>query len=433
MVQELTHKADTESVIISNQAAFELALCHLLAFGTEQDIPSSHAWLERSGRTSDDLFKEAAKAKVRRDYHGPLRDPELSKFIEYNPGDVYRRTGLLHRAIEVLRFEVIGKVGSEVVHSMLHLKAHLSHLLGHRDYDQDLEEQEFLGEEILSLTEKICGPENEDTLLAMSNLGRYKNARGKLADAEKLQRTVLEIRTSALGIDHPLNLKAMDDLAMTLALKGDTAEAVRLLDHARNRHLDIFGSLSPRTITSTRHLARVMSGQGDLATAERLCRSAVEASKEFYREGHEDEIKSKEDLSEVLLKKGQTDEALLVCKASLEIRTRLYGEDSEEVSDHMRRHVERFRRYGKAQDGLAMQQEIFERSKKRNGETHVVTIKDHSRLGMILYECGNYDEAAVVHAKIWEIRKVSLGPDHEETISASRLRSLLIEEARAHE
>ena len=297
-------KANTGSDITSKQAAFELALCYLLAFGTGRDILSSNDWLERSGRTSDDLAKEVAKAKVRRDYHGPLRDTELSQHIEYNPGEVYRRTNLLPQAIEVLRFEVAGKVGSEVAHSSLQLKTHLAHLLGYRGYVEDLEEQEALAEEIFLLTEKICGPNNLDTLLAMSSLGRCKKARGKLSNAEKLQRMVLKFRTSVHEVDHPDILKAMDDLAVTLTYRGKYTEAMRLLEHARNRYLDIFGALNPRTIASTRHLARLMSAGGDLLIAERLCKSALETSRGFFREGHEDVIKAQDDLSEVLLKKG---------------------------------------------------------------------------------------------------------------------------------
>ena len=428
-MQDLTVKANIESGITSKQAAFELALCYLLAFGVERDIQSSNEWLERSGRTSDDLAKELAKAKERRDYHGPLRDAELSKHIDYNPGEVYRRTGLLPRAIEVLRFEVAGKVGSEVVHSLLHLKAHLAHLLSHRGYVEDLEEQKTLREDIFSLTQKICGPEHLNTLLAMSSLGRCMKANGKLADAEKLQRTVLKFRMSAHEVDHPDILKAMDDLAVTLTWRGETTEATRLLEHTRDRYLVIFGALNPRTIASTRHLARVMSVRGDLVTAERLCKSAVETSRGFYWEGHEDVIKTHEDLSEILLKNGKVDEALLACETSLEMKMKVYGEDHQQVSDHMRRYVDRFCRNGRTREVIAMQRNILKRSRQSYGQVHVTTAGDLQRLGIMLHECGAYSEAAGIYDEIWEVRKALLGPDHEETISASRCRAVLMEKA----
>jgi Tfp pilus assembly protein PilF len=85
------------------------------------------------------------------------------------------------------------------------------------------------------------GPQHQETLRLMSNLGGMLQQQGRYGEAETLLRTALEARRATLGSRHPDTLTSVGAYAAMLVNQGKLGEAEPLLREALETSLAILG------------------------------------------------------------------------------------------------------------------------------------------------------------------------------------------------
>jgi tetratricopeptide (TPR) repeat protein len=89
----------------------------------------------------------------------------------------------------------------------------------------------------------ILGPEHQDTLRTMVNLGNVLVQEGRYPEGEKLFRETLNLQTHALGLEHPDTALSMYNLGCIAAHRGRSDEALSWLRQAVDHGLAPFADL----------------------------------------------------------------------------------------------------------------------------------------------------------------------------------------------
>ena len=418
VVQDLTTIANNAPAKYAKQAALELALCYRLAFGTARDEDASLRWLRISGRTANDLADEIQKAQQRRDYRGPFRLSGESEHLDFNPGLDYQRTGLLDDAIATLRVESEGKEGiSEVVHSQLLLQSHLCNALTQRGTDADDKEHDGLRKRIAEMTEVVQGPNDLNTLLALTLYAKTLTDFGK---AEEIGWRVLKARRKIHPDRHPDILYALDNLGVILLRKEEcssSSQALTLLREARAGTTAVFGESHPRSFLTGRHLARALAKESHLSEAEELLKDTLVKAKAFFVESHYEVSSCEKDLTSVLLKAGKTQEALDVAQAALRGQSSAYEMNSERHIRDMITFVSRFLEENEPGLVLDIQRGLVDLLKRKSGVGER-TAAQLRRLGLMLYQGSRTKEAVSVYEEYIHYQKSLSGPTDETMVSA---------------
>jgi tetratricopeptide (TPR) repeat protein len=417
-VQDLGVLADKSLGLQSYYAAFELALCHHLAFGTAKDDDKSRFWLTKSGKAYEDFHHAISVAQERRDYHGPLRDGRMSEYLEYDPGVAYSEMGLLDDAISALREEADGKEGiGQVVHSQLALQSHMSHLLSLRDRAGDREDDLQLRKLIAERTEEVQGPEDPNTLLALT---RYAKLLTDFDEAEVIHRRVLAARRKIHAANHPDILKAMDTLARTLLFKGgDTpvAEALALLKEAHTETVAKFGATHPQCITLGRHLGRALMANHQLVDAETILGDSMQYAELHFGKLHYEYEATEREFVSVLYRRGRKQEALGIAQSAIRIQEAAYGVDGDRSMRIVRLYVSIFW-VRDAELVIGIQRQLVDNMRRKRGKD-MATAAEVRRLGLMCHQLGLTKDCIKAYEEYVGYYKTLLGMKDSKTVKSA--------------
>ena len=125
---------------------------------------------------------------------------------------------------------------------------------------------------------EILGPDHEDTLKAMDNLGTIHNKYFRHRQAKALHSKAVDGMRRVLGVTHLNTLIAMDNLAMTyLSIGGDLLEV--LMAEVLEQSTIKLGKEHPYTLWAQCNLARVKSALGFADEAEIMMLSLASQSR----------------------------------------------------------------------------------------------------------------------------------------------------------
>ncbi|KAF1812001.1 hypothetical protein P152DRAFT_488337, partial [Eremomyces bilateralis CBS 781.70] len=145
-------------------------------------------------------------------------------------------------------------------------------------------EAEKLNRRALEGYEKGLGVQHPDTLTSVDNLAGVLKYQGKYSEAEKLNRRALEGREKelGLGIDHPDTLTSVYCLAYLLHKRRRYREASELYQRASNGYKQKLGSQHPKTIACLNYFTAMQQEAGE--ERQGLSRTSVDNDKEELRE-----------------------------------------------------------------------------------------------------------------------------------------------------
>ena len=129
-------------------------------------------------------------------------------------------------------------------------------------------EAEALLRPTLELTEKVLGPEHQNTMIVVSNLGSAIRQQGNNSEARPYYERMLATNLKVNGPDHFLSVSAESNLSLLLRDIGELAEAER---HARLSvvHMEkAFPPGHPARAIFGDAFARVLTSAGKYAEAE---------------------------------------------------------------------------------------------------------------------------------------------------------------------
>ena len=104
------------------------------------------------------------------------------------------------------------------------------------------EEAIKIAERVLSIRERILGPDHRDTAFSLERLARMCSAQGKYSAAEPLYRRALSIDETALGPDHPETARSLKNLADLYSNQGNYTAAEPLFQRALKIREKVFRS-----------------------------------------------------------------------------------------------------------------------------------------------------------------------------------------------
>ncbi len=143
--------------------------------------------------------------------------------------------------------------------SAITLKHNLAYFL--RD-NGELEQARVLLEEIVELRVRELGPENPDTLTALSSLAHVWHAMGEHEEAADSYGRILSAREAMFGADALQSAQSRNDLATQFILLERFEEAIPMLRQALRTFERELSESHPSTIAGTNNLARALADNG---------------------------------------------------------------------------------------------------------------------------------------------------------------------------
>jgi tetratricopeptide (TPR) repeat protein len=237
-------------------------------------------------------------------------------------------------------------------------------------------EAEKLAMGAMKARKKVLGPEQKETLDAVTMVALAYVSQGWWDEAEKLDLEVMETRKARLGADHPDTLTSMSNLASTYRNQARWDEAEKLDLEATETYKAKLGADHPDTLTSMANLASTFWNQGRWDEAEKLDLEVVETCKAKLGADHPDTLMSMANLASIYRSQGRWDEA-----EKLEV-------------------------------------EVMETRKAKLGPDHPDTLTSIANLAATYGNQGRWDEAEKLDLGVMEIRKAKLGADHPDTLTS---------------
>lgn len=182
-----------------------------------------------------------------------------------------------------------------------------------------------LQEKVVAERKLLLGPEDPDTLQAMTNLGSTYWNIGLMDKAAEIQHSVMDARVKALGQNHPDTLRSIDKLADTYWLCGRMAEAQELGTRAMTGMGEVFGPSDITTLTSILNLARVYKHRGRFGKAMELQARAQEVCMAKFGLDHTLTLRASMELGTSYCDLGRLDEAERLLQAVVLAKRRILG------------------------------------------------------------------------------------------------------------
>jgi tetratricopeptide (TPR) repeat protein len=172
---------------------------------------------------------------------------------------------------------------------------------------------------------RIFGDDNANTQSVVSNLALALDGQGRHAEAHAIYGEVLASRQRTLGHEHPATLVMAMNMASAIFNQGKFAEAEKLYRDVLEVQRRLLGPQHPSTLFTVANLTNALSEQDKRAEAEPMVRDALAVQRRVLGREHPDTIKTAGDLAAVLLGQGKLVEAEALLIETIEISQRVLG------------------------------------------------------------------------------------------------------------
>jgi tetratricopeptide (TPR) repeat protein len=274
-----------------------------------------------------------------------------------------------------------------------------------------------LQEEVLDRLLVLRGENDLHTLCAMSDLSLSYYGQDKLDDAKTLLLRIVGGIRSNLGMEHPSTLVIENDLASIFYRQGDLLEAERLFREVLVTKKKILGIGNRSTLATMGNLAVVARYRGNYAEAETLNRQALQVREDILPAGHLDILTNQGNLAAILQAQGKLEEAEPMALKCLENSTAALGPDHPETLTSMHNMASILRDRGKFNEALDLW--LVCRQGKENhpslGPTHTFTLDTISNLGVLYTGMGRLAEARDCHQYVLDT--MSKKPEQKDTVA----------------
>ncbi len=287
--------------------------------------------------------------------------------------------------------------------------------LGRRD------EAESLLRAALAASERLRGPEHNDTLAIVNNLGFTLHDLGRVNDAIPMYERVVEARTRALGPDHPGTLLALNNLSTAYWDAGDLRGAWEIQTRVLDARRRVSGPDHPDTCLAMSNAAFLLEKLGRRDEALALYEEALRAEQARFDSGHGDASQLaalRDNLSSVLQAMERWDEAEVHLRAALALISESQGPDSIEamvINHNLGAYLVRRERLD---EGAAILEANLARREQALGHDHPDTLASRFNLALLRAEQGRLDEAETMARSVLVDRRRVRGQQHPATLAA---------------
>lgn len=404
--------------------AFQIALSCRTGFGQSCSHEQSVIWLERSGKSMDELELEfnAAKCLLVPPYYKNPYMPH-AQFAQFCPnlGHAYEYRmdkGVDFASLEAeLREEAkdIGDSFGETHEMTINLKLALARLLdNYGKYKEAAAIRESLS--------KWLKRESEDQRVdVLSYLCDTYTAQGHLELAERGRLKIADYYREQKGEEHMSTLQSLARLVSTQKESGRCDEAERTLLRVIAIQSRLAGDEHPKTLSAKFSLVSVYVEQGRLVEAENLQSQVLKARLKTLGKDHKSTWYCMSNLATIKLMQGHVKDAEERELEVLNLRTKFLGSDHPDtlISKHNIGLI-----YGKSnrfEEEESMLKQVYDARKIVFGAAHRDTIRTATSLVENYRKQGLFKEAHHLQTDIVRVRTEELGTSHPLTL-ASRTR-----------
>lgn len=172
---------------------------------------------------------------------------------------------------------------------------------------------------------RVLGPHDVDTLRSLMHLAGALSDRGELVESRALLEPAVQDCESRLGSEHPTTLKLQNFLAVTLKRQGELQRARALEERLLAANQRILGPEHPHTLMCAQQLAMTMAQQQDFKSARALSRSIAEVQRRVLGPEHPMTLESQRLIAHSDGQMNNLESALPLMEATLEAQTRVLG------------------------------------------------------------------------------------------------------------
>ena len=273
-----------------------------------------------------------------------------------------------------------------------------------------------IAEKVLTISEKVLGPEHPNTATSLNNLAELYRNMGAYDKAEPLYRRSLAIREKVLGPDHPDTAQSLNNLGLLYNSLGAYEKAEPLYRRSLAIKEKVMGPEHPNTATSLNNLTMLYRATGAYDKAEPLLRRSLAIREKVLGPEHASTAQSLNNLAALYDEgMGAYDKAEPLYRRSLAIREKVLGPDHPDTAISLNNLAMLYGvmgAYDKAEPLLRRSLEIRE---KVLGPEHASTAQSLNNLAMLYYSMGAYDKAEPLYRRSLEISEKVLGPEHPNT------------------
>ena len=276
-------------------------------------------------------------------------------------------------------------------------------------------EAALIWEKILTISEKVIGPDHPGTASSLNNLAFLYDKQGLYGKAEPLYMRALAIYENALGHDHQHTGTGLNNLASLYNKQGLYGKAEPLYIRALEIKEKALGSDHPDTAISLNNLASLYNSQGLYSKAEPLYIRALAITEKALGSNHPDTAISLNNLALLYNDQGLYSKAEPLYIRALAITEKALGSNHPDTATSLNNLALLYKdqgHYGKAEPLYIRALAIKE---KALGSHHPDTAISLSNLALLYIDQGLYGKAEPILLRALRITEKTLGPDHQNT------------------
>jgi tetratricopeptide (TPR) repeat protein len=434
--QALENQVGSSCHLCSQNAVYQLAMCHQIGFGSKVDRILAEKLLEESGRPVGLFHKDVefiTHTQETRSHHNTalstlwntghflLMDP-TSRHKNRHDLDQERRSCITDIENASLGLSESHSFVFTLRNSLVTIQVGLGNF---RDAYGLCE----------SLTNKLMqdpryGPSSVATWTQVSALAAIQYLRGKYAEAAELQQKVLDKLSALKGERDMFTLSAMADLSLTYYGQDKMGEAksllLRVLDGIRSN----LGEAHPSTLVIENDLASIFYQQGDLEEAEKLFRKTLIAKKRTHGIGNRSTLATMGNLALITRYRGNLAESEALNRQALKVREDILFPGHPDILTNLGNLAAVLQARGKLEEAESVAQKCLENTEKALGTDHPETFTSMHNLASILQDRAKFSDALKLYLKARECkeRHPSLGTNHARTMDTISCLAILYTE-----
>jgi tetratricopeptide (TPR) repeat protein len=188
-------------------------------------------------------------------------------------------------------------------------------------------EAEVVFKSLLSLHERMFGPDCDKTLVSRRELAGVLYRQEKYSEAEHELLVALEGFEKTLGLSHRETINCVNVLAVVLSSKGDGLEAETRFRQALKWYESNLGPEDSGTLMVVNNLGHLLMRKKDYDAAEAMFRRALAGWETDLGIEHPATLKAVENLGEVLCRKGESGSAEALYRRALTGGQKVLGDE----------------------------------------------------------------------------------------------------------
>jgi serine/threonine protein kinase/tetratricopeptide (TPR) repeat protein len=276
------------------------------------------------------------------------------------------------------------------------------------------------------------GPDHEDTLKSMNNLGIMYGDLGRHTEALTLREKTLALQKANLAVDHPDILKSMHNLANSYMDLGRLDDALKLREELLAIQKRVYGLEDEGTLLSMNNLAYSYESVGRLDEALKLREGTLALMKVKLGPNNPVTLTCMNGVANNLHTLGRQADALNLREEILALRLALQGPDHLETlwsKNNLAVSYDAFRRHTEA---LKLREEALAGWNAQLGPNHPDTLNAMHNLAFSLAALGRQGEALKLREETLNRTRLELGPDHPQTLRSMHALALSYADVARH-